>query len=187
MEDWKQEHLDFYKNLSEQELRIKEQIDQIIAFPLTTVSALTGALYFLVDNTIKVKFQCFTWFETIFVCLSACYYMSFIIGLYFLLKVFHAKNRKYHDFPLATEVNNYQDELLKYFKEWEGEDETVKPKFSKQFNSYVLQSYIEIATHNSKVNVKRAELFYNAREYLIVCAYLFVVISIFSIVKMLFL
>ena len=187
MEDWKQEHLDLFKQLNEQELRIKEQHDQIIAFPLTTISALTGALYFLVEKTITVKASCFTWFEWVFISLSAIYYLVFLVALFLLLKVFHRSWQKYKDFPIAEDISSYQDNLIKYYHEFEGGHEVVRPKFVKQFNTFILNTYIKTATHNAKVNDSVANTFRTAKNWLIACAFLFVIVSILSITKMLFL
>lgn len=187
MQDWKQDHIELFKQLNEHEIRVKEQHDQIVAFPLTTVSALTGALYFLVEKTITVKVDCFTWFEWVFVSVSGLYYIVFLVSLFYLLRVFHQNKRRFKHFPMADEISKYQDDLIQYFKVWEGGHEVVRPKFVKEVNSFILETYIKTATHNYKVNDSVADIFRKAKDWLVGCAFLFVIVSILSIVKMLFL
>lgn len=185
MEDWKQEHLSIFKELAQEEFKIKDRYDSIIAFPVTSISAMSGYMYYMVDKTVSRPY--FDSFEIVFLAISACYYAAFIYTLYFLLKVFHGWRMKYDDLPLAEDLSNYQDGLIKYHKEVGVNEKEVKPNFVRDFNKTLMDYYIKMATNNSEMNKIKRVSYEKARVGLIVCAFLFIASSLIALYKMLFL
>lgn len=183
MEDWKQEHIAIFKELAQEEFKIKDRYDSIIAFPVTSITAMSGYMYFMVTKTVSRPYD--EVLDQVLITFSVLYYMAFLFTLCKLLLVFKGWRARYDDLPLAQDLSEYQDGLIDYHKDSGTSADEVKPNFVRDFNKALLHYYIKMATNNSKMNNRKREDFESAKTGVIVCAILFVFSSLIALYKIL--
>jgi hypothetical protein len=147
----------FFEKEYEQEIKVKDNINNNITSSLTLLTInLTILSYFIINTPImqfsesKHKLAFVFFFLFLF-----CYIIYFIYTL-MNLNQFYFSNRKYMKIPYADELDNY-------FKQLKDFDES---SFEKNINNYLLSFYIEAAAANSKVNEYKNALQFEIRRFL---------------------
>lgn len=182
--------LEFYKEIHQNELNRKKNIDSSISFPTTLLTLLIGGgLYlFKKDNfSLQNDDNQYVIFGIIFLTLLFLFSITFAIAL--LMRMYLNKFRKYKYLPLSSDLIKRENELLKHYEDHFSLTELKKPKkkaieYSKsEFKKNLLNYYVDFSTNNQLVNDERLKDYYKSRKYLMFSIILIALIGILIILK----
>jgi len=158
--------IDFYKELYLDELKRKDKIDALISYPTTLLTILIGGgLYFLKKENFKHITEC----ETILLnILTSLFFISIAFSIFFLMRMFLNKFKKYKYLPLSIDLYNRELELITYYKENSDNNKKnqIRKEAKKHFQNDLLKYYIDFATKNQMINDERLKDFYTSRKIL---------------------
>lgn len=174
----------FYKELDQQEIKLKEEYDKMISIPITALSAMIAGAYFVIDKVSPVVSLCepFSYFLFVaFICMLG----SWLVSSYYFIRFILPIKRAYKVFPKAEDLNNYQDQLIEHFQNNSIETDQTN-EFESSFQTYILNTYIFQASHNATINEKRENEYYYFKVFLVISFFILVLISIICLFKIIF-
>jgi hypothetical protein len=170
----------------ESELKRKDEIDKLMAFPVTVLSIFAGTSYFVIkqyidrwDNTLSV-------FDAFFFLLCAAFVYIFLNAVYHLVQVFYKDKREYIYLPHLEVLDEYRDKELiaKYPCDDPEQADAVLDAMTEKLNLALLNYYSQFSTNNGKINDDRTESYYKARRFIVASCVSFVALSVFGLVNL---
>jgi len=179
----------FYKELHENEVKRKIEINGLVKFPTTLLMVIIGAGFYLYKPLFEVSpnsiHDC-VWCTLI---LFAIVFTTFLsIATFFLIRVFHNLFRKYEYLPTPFVLRDRHIEIYEHYVSYftaqnANNIKSQSIKFSKkEFEKELFDHYIECSSNNQRVNDKRIKDFYRSRHYLM---FALVVLAISSVILIL--
>jgi len=183
-------NIEFYKNLYENEINRKNEINGLVSFPTTLLTLMIGGGFYLYkpifQNGIEKNSQCIS---IIIAILAILFAISIAVSIFFLIKMFHNLFRKYHYLPSPENLKNRQIELFEHYNNFftTTKRKKIKKKSIKlskiEFRKDLLNYYIEDSTKNQIVNDRRCKDYYLSRHYLMISLILLAISGILIIFK----
>lgn len=163
-------NIEFYKNLYENEINRKNEINGLVSFPTTLLTLMIGGGFFLYQPIFEIGFKNNNHYILYVIFpLAILFLISIAISIFFLIKMFHNLFRKYHYLPSPENLKNREIELFEHYKNFYTGigKKKINKKSTKQskiaFKKDLLNYYIENSTKNQIVNDRRY------KDYLISC------------------
>lgn len=166
------DYKDLYEALHFHELEARERISGRLQVSLGLVVALAGALAFLFGNfDQKESGFAFVLFVILLLGSAAC----LLWATFHLVRVFWGNT--YKEIPSAAEVRKHESELHDYCHSEpppetaaEGTQVTAAQAFENQFKGFLIEKFVNTATHNAKVNDSRSERLHFANRAILLTA-----------------
>lgn len=166
---------DFYKEQYLLENARTEVFDKAIQFPTTLIIIFIGATLYSYNEYFSAEgLQIITRLDYFFVTLFLIFFISIIITIWFLYKVFHGFTRKYAYLPNTEVLFSYKKTLYKhYYKYSDSIDFKNKridawQKTGEEFENIIGQYYINNTSFNQKINDRRAGYYSIMRTFLFI-------------------
>jgi hypothetical protein len=185
MEEFRIKYLDWYKWIYEGELKRKDEIDKLLAFPVTVLSVFAGTAYFIIKQYTDNWDRTLTVSSTVFFLLCATFGFFFLRTGYFLIQVFYRDTREYHYLDTLDNWNKYiTDDLIANnpVPETQERDKHLG-QLQKHFELQLIEKYSEFSSHNSRINDDRTQSYYRARKHIVRSYVIFVVLSVFGLLN----
>lgn len=148
---------EFYKGLYERELKRRIDLDSSINLPITIITLIFAAIYFLVEDIEWSKNKCH-----IEICVLVLNCICILISIILLMFAFNNffKGFAYRNFAYTKELRTYEIELNKFIKEHK-KDFTFEDRLIERINI--------ITDYNIILNDKRS-LYLSRAKSLIICS-----------------
>lgn len=154
----KEELLDFYKNLYFHEEERKEKLASRLQIPLAIIFSIASLYgYFIKELSIQnITIQSF-----IFILFFIISILLFISSLVFFIKGFWGN--KYELIPSAKTIEDYRQEMIELYKEYENSDDIVE----EHFNQYLMNSLNQCSNSNTNMNDKRSKNLHRSNFFIL--------------------
>lgn len=182
--------INFYKNLYENEINRKNEINGLINFPTTLLTLMIAGGFYLYQPIFKNEYVinnlCLFRIEVL---ISLLFVISIAISVFFLIRMYHNLFRKYHYLPSPEKLKNREIELFMHYEKIFSENnkseiEEKSIEYAKQeFNKDLLNYYIDNSTKNQLVNDNRYKDYYRSRHYLMISLIILAISGILIILK----
>lgn len=165
--------LSFYKSLYERELSRKNDLDNAINIPFSTMTILAGLIYYILSDIKTIN-------ENWYILLIFLVIISFLLtftSVFFISKSYNNlfSGFKYLNFPSTIELRNYQKEL----NQFNSKSSEIYP-----FTDYLIECYVKYADHNIKINDKRGLFLFRAKRLIITAMFILLsTLCLFLILK----
>ena len=183
-------NINFYREIYDEELKRKNEIDSSISFPTTLLTLLIGGSIYIFNISNLDCFKEFDIYSRIAIIIFTCIFiLSMVITIILLMRIFVNIFKKYKYLPSPFDLNKRENELyelyIKYYKEIKDKDYEKKAVKSSrhQFNVDLLNYYIDFATNNQRLNDIRLKNLYTSRKYLIFSLISIAIIGILLIIN----
>jgi hypothetical protein len=137
--------LEFYKDRYQSELDHREKIEGRIRTPLPMLVIVAGISGFLIKNTVLEKLFCFHWSLYLLILIGSA---TFIVSLYYFLRAIYGYH--YQLIPTSERLENYYNEIFSEYQKVSPGD--ARKWTNEEFEKYLMASYIEYGTQNTKNN-----------------------------------
>ncbi len=147
---------EFYKELYHKENDRKSEITNSFRIPVVIISALASGFFFLLTS---YTFKIFPYLDWIFICLLSLTVISILISCYSMIRAFNIfKSFEYKGIPQVNELENWYDELFKYYNK--------SPKKSdNDFIKGITNHFIESVQFNTYINDRKHGFIYKSKQY----------------------
>jgi len=183
-------NIEFYKNLYENEISRKNEINGLVSFPTTLLTLMIGGGFYLYQPIFKNGLENNNHFITyVILPLAILFVITIATSIVFLIKMFHNLFRKYHYLPNPEILKNREIELFEHYKNFFTTigAKKIKKKSIKnskrEFEKDLLNYYIENSTKNQIVNDRRYKDYYLSRHYLMISLIVLAISGILIIFK----
>lgn len=148
-----EKRIQYYEKIYLFEVERREKLNARLNVPMAAIVALLGFISYLLNVN----------FLNTSVCLKSIFFLLIALSLIsILLSCYHFKNCWSglidRFMPTTKEIEAYHVKLEENYKEFDGKDDLV----DQYFNQFLLESYSEYASYNSKNNDYRSTQLYKA-------------------------
>lgn len=182
--------IEFYKEIHQNELNRKNDIDSSVSFPTTLLTLLIGGgLYLFKKENFDLQKEDNQYILYGIIFLTCLFILAIIMAIGLLMRMYLNKFRKYKYLPLSSDLKKRENELYEHYKNHFSLTEQSNPKkkaltYSKsEFKKDLLNYYIDFSTNNQLVNDERLKDYYKSRKYLMFSIILIALIGILIIIK----
>jgi len=152
--------IDYYKEFYYKELERNDKINSSLSLPFGVVSLTISALIFYIQN---IKFDS-SWPSVALAVLLATYFISIVISIGYLLRVFFVSN--YSHMPDPLDIEHYRLGLEEYYR---SENPVEYEALSQnEFKDFLVSRFSESTTKNTFNNDRKAYFLYLAKIWIIV-------------------
>ena len=147
-----------YEKLYFLEIESREKIHARLQIPLTLLLALLGGIVFVLQN---FDYQAGGWTPTrvTFAFFFCCAIVALIVGT--VCFVFALYNHAYLFLPTPQKTADYKTLLEETYKDYEQHGQLV----SDALDTYLMNYYVQYATHNTQVNDRRSAYIHLQRRH----------------------
>ena len=111
--------INFYKDLYDNEINRKNEINGLVQFPTTLLTLMIAGGFYLYQPIFKNEFRidgfCIFFIEVI---ISLLFSISIAISIFYLIRMYHNLFRKYHYLPSPEKLKNREIELYKHYENY---------------------------------------------------------------------
>jgi hypothetical protein len=152
---------ELYEKLYFHEVEAREKISSRLQIPLAIILAIISVFAHIIKG---ITLKCPGGWHVFFWLLFLLSLILFLLCISYFCRSFYGHS--YQFLPSAKETENYRQQLIETYKEYEDADKLT----NKYFEEYVFKYYNECSSANTKVNDLRSELLHKCNTFLIICA-----------------
>ncbi|MCB1804371.1 MAG: hypothetical protein KDJ99_04235 [Candidatus Competibacteraceae bacterium] len=139
------ERLEFHSKRYLHEIDHREKIENRIRTPVPLLVIVAGLSDFLIKNTVLEKLFCFHWSLYFLLAVGAT---AFAFSLFYFLRAIYGYH--YQLIPTSETLEHYYNEILEQYQKVSPAD--ARKWANEEFQKYLMKSYIEYGTQNTKNN-----------------------------------
>lgn len=157
------EKFSFYKELYHKENERRQEVMNALNIPIAVITALASAVYFFI-TTFDYNIESFL--TIIFLISISAVIICLIIAIYFLIKAFSnfTKGYEYLGISYTQDLYDWNKELEDYYNEYPDTETTPQ----KEFESFLIESFVKHTEHNMYVNDKKYGHIYKSKKFIII-------------------
>lgn len=150
-------NLEFYRDQYLFEIDRRDRLDQQVGTMVAGISGIFVAMVFIVKDIGEMGGRFNYPLQSAAVVAFSAVLALVAVSVFFLVRGFHGTRYKYIAFPDA--ISTYQKSLLGFH----GGDASAA---SSAMSEYLVDQYVQFATHNGKVNDEKAKSYFRSRQFL---------------------